>query len=67
MQVIWLNCRLTFRGESSEEHEALKAIWVAFGSQVEADHSSTEQDDFELDETDSVYSSAASESVNIGN
>jgi len=35
VKVEWLNFRLTFQAETLEEHEALKAVWVAFGSQVD--------------------------------
>ncbi len=35
MKVEWLNCRLTFQADTPEEHEALKAVWVAFGSQID--------------------------------
>jgi hypothetical protein len=35
MKVEWLNFRLTFQAETPEEHQALEAVWVAFGSQVD--------------------------------
>lgn len=35
MKVEWLNFRLTFQSETLEEHAALRAVWVAFGSQVD--------------------------------
>jgi hypothetical protein len=35
MRVIWRNSRLTFQGETAAEHEALKAVWTAFGSQID--------------------------------
>ena len=34
MKVEWSNLRLTFQSETPEEHNALKAVWVAFGSQM---------------------------------
>jgi hypothetical protein len=35
MMVEWLNFRLTFQAETAEEHNALEAVWMAFGSQVD--------------------------------
>lgn len=37
MKVKWLNCRLTFQGETPQEDEALNTTWAAFGSQVDDD------------------------------
>jgi hypothetical protein len=50
MKVEWLNCRLTFRGDTPAEHEALNAVWVIFGSQVDERPSVDDGSDFELDE-----------------
>jgi hypothetical protein len=36
MKVEWLNFRLTFQAETPAEEEALNAVWVAFGSQVDS-------------------------------
>ena len=35
MRVEWLSFRLTFQAETPQGHEALKAVWAAFGSQVD--------------------------------
>ena len=35
MKVEWLNFRLTFEAETPTEDEALKAVWIAFGSQID--------------------------------
>jgi hypothetical protein len=64
MKVKWLNCRLTFQGETPEEDEALNAVWAAFGSQVDAPFDPSEPDDYELDSANSVDLATASESVN---
>ncbi len=49
MKVKWLNCRLTFQGETPQEDEALKAVWAAFGSQVDEDYNDPpEADECEL-------------------
>lgn len=51
MKVKWLNCRLTFQGETTEEREALKAVWAAFGSQVDSDfYDSPKPDEYELED-----------------
>ena len=54
MQVIWLNCRLTFRAETPNEHEALKAVWLAFGSQVDSRSSIDDGSDEELNEPEII-------------
>lgn len=56
MKVEWLNFRLTFQSETPEEHEALKAVWVAFGSQVDKRIGA---DDYELDSREFIDSSPA--------
>ena len=48
MRVEWLNFRLTFQAETPEEHEALKAVWVAFGSQMD-DRPGFDDEDCESD------------------
>jgi hypothetical protein len=35
MKVQWLNCELTFQPETPAEEEALMAVWVALGSQID--------------------------------
>jgi hypothetical protein len=46
MKVEWRNFRLTFEAETPTEDEALKAVWVAFGSQVD---NRPGVDDYELE------------------
>jgi len=35
MRVEWLNFRLTFEAQTPAEDEALRAVWIAFGSQMD--------------------------------
>ena len=63
MKVEWLNCRLTFQGETPAEEEALNAVWVAFGSQRDT-RSSHGPDDYESDSANFVDLPPTSESVN---
>jgi hypothetical protein len=50
MKVEWLNFRLTFQAETPEEDEALKAVWVAFGSQIDERLGVDDDGDYELDQ-----------------
>lgn len=56
MKVEWLNFRLIFQAETPQEHEALKAVWIAFGSQVDEQPG---VDDYELDSRELVNPSPA--------
>lgn len=65
MQVIWRNFRLTFEAATPEEHAALEAVWVAFGSQV--DERQRVDDEDTLESRNVVQSLTALNFVNAGN
>jgi len=57
MKVEWRNFRLTFQAETPAEHEALKAVWAAFGCQI--DNRSSVDDEPALESRELVNTASA--------
>ncbi len=45
MKVIWSDAALTFRPETPEEDTVLRAMWVAFGKQMDENYNPAPRED----------------------